>query len=142
MVLNTDSVERVPLVGPTTSIHIDADPEEIFEYLSQERHVGRWWFRPGLALDDPQSGGWHFDSNPEILSIDLRWGGRGRWRHVHAAVDRESPRTRVAITAHPVPGCRTGCLEKESIRSSRDLVRLKKEVESRSHLIDSDGYWI
>lgn len=142
MVLYNDAEDRPALAGPTRSIRVDADADEVFEFLSQESNLSRWWFRPGLKLDDSPAGGWNFQSDPDILSVDLRWGKSGEWRHIRAAVESGSENTRVAMTVYPVPGCPTGCLERESIRSRRDLKRLKEELESRNHLIDSDNYWI
>lgn len=141
MVLNPENLGRPALAGPTKSIRVDAEADEVFEFLSQESNLARWWFRPGLKLDDSREGGWHFQTHPELLSIDLRWGRSGDWRHVRAIVEPREDGARVAMTVHPVPGCPTGCLEREAIRSRRDLSRLKSALESRSHLIDSDGYW-
>ncbi len=142
MVLYNDIGDHPPMAGPTKSIQVEADADEVFEFLSEESNLGRWWFRPGLKLDDTLSGGWHFQSDPDILSIDVRWGKSGGWRHIRTAVESREDNTRVIMTVYPVPGCPSGCLERESIRSRRDLKRLKTELESRNHLIDSDGYWI
>ena len=71
-----------------------------FEFLSQETNLPRWWFRPGLKLDDAREGGWHFQAHPELLSVDLRWGKSGEWRHVRAAIEEGRIGSRVAELAH------------------------------------------
>ncbi len=134
--------EKPRPAGPTRSIRIGAEPDEIYEFLSEKKNLRRWWFRPALPLDDAESERWHFQRDPSSLSIDVRWGGSGRWRHVRVAVEPEEGGARVAIVAHPVPGCVAGCLERESIRSARDLRRLRRAVEDRADLIDSENYWI
>ncbi len=129
-------------LGPIRSIWIACEPEETWEFLAEARNLERWWYRPESQLVDDTPQGCHFDADPQAMSVDLRWGGAGAWRHMRASVQVREGGSHVAATILPVPGCDYGCLEKESIRTGRDLLRLKRAIESRDHLLGSDTYWL
>ncbi|NNE10504.1 MAG: hypothetical protein HKN20_18230 [Gemmatimonadetes bacterium] len=127
---------------PPCSIRVPIDRDEAYSIVADPENLAGWWFRPGRSLSAPGSKRVHFDADPAQHSVDLRWGEDGDWRHVRVTVDDAERGSRVAISVLPVPGCPTGCLEIEGVRTKRDLKRLKGLLRSRSHLLDSDDYWI
>lgn len=127
---------------PDCSIRVPIDRDEAYSIVADPENLKSWWFRPGRSLAETGSKKVHFDPDPDLHTVDLRWGEDGDWRHVRVAVDDAGTGSRVTISVLPVPGCPTGCLEIEAIRTARDLKRLKGVLRSRSHLLDSDDYWI
>jgi len=133
-------IEPVPLEerkgGPKRSEKIAAEVEEILDFLADEANLPRWWRAPERAREI------HLDADPASLRVDLRWGGPGMWRHMAVSVEREGDGSRVVATFLPVPGCAGVCLDREILKVSGALRRLRSLVEGRAHLTGSDGYWL
>ena len=116
-----------------------AEPEEIYDFIGDPGHLDRWWSHPDEGEEDGEA---HFDADPSSLSVHLRWGSPGRWRHMRTWIEGEETGSRVAIEFVPVPGCGGVCLEREILRAGGWLRRIKQALEARSHMVDSDNYWL
>ena len=116
---------------------IAADADEIFEFLADEENLDRWWRSAGDGGEAV-----HFDTDPDNLTVHLRWGAPGTWRHMETSVEPEGEGSTITITFVPVPGCEGICLEREILRAGGCLRRLRDVLEGRSHLVDSDNYWM
>lgn len=134
--------QTLPEEPSSCSILVPIDRDEAYSIVADAGNLTGWWFRPGRSLSETGAKKVHFDTDPALHRLDLRWGDDGDWRHVRVGVQDEGTGSRVTITVLPVPGCPAGCVEREAIRTSRDLKRLKALLRSRSHLLDSDDYWI
>jgi uncharacterized protein YndB with AHSA1/START domain len=126
---------------PRRSRRIGTDPDETFEFLSDPENLPLWWGNQEAA-DSPGAAGPHLDADPSARAIHLRWGSPGMWRHMVTTVENEGTGSRVTITFIPVPGCDGVCLDREILRARGQLQRLARILRARSHLVDSEGYWI
>lgn len=120
---------------------VAADPEEAFEFLADAAHLPLWWGRAEPAGEKGAAGP-HVDSDAAAHTVHIRWGSPGLWRHMVTVVERENSGSRVTIAFVPVPGCDGVCLDREILRAPGQLQRLARILEARSHLVDSEGYWI
>lgn len=124
---------------PFRSRWIGAEPEEVFDLIGDRENLPQWW---GGESGSPSGEEIHFDSDPPGLSVHLRWGSEGQWRHMVTRVEAERNGSRVTIRFVPVPGCEGVCLEREILRAGGALRRIRRVLEGRHHLVDSHGYWL
>ncbi len=127
---------------PQCSVLVPTDRDETYSIVADPGNLAGWWSRPGRSVSGTGVNKVHFDADPALHRVDLRWGEDGDWRHVRVAVDDEGTGSRVTMTVLPVPGCPAVCLEEEATRTSQDIERLRTILRSRSHLLGSDDYWI
>lgn len=123
--------------SPRRTEFVAAEPEEIYDFIGDPEHLDRWWSAPDDGEEEA-----HFDADPSGLAVHLRWGSPGMWRHMKTRIEREGAGSRVTIEFVPVPGCGGVCLEREILRAGGWLRRIKGSLEARSHMVDSDHYWL